>query len=559
MKTFCKTIFLFSIFAVVGWQPTTIAQQTVGLFTNNSGNQPGYVLFAPTASDTTYLIDKCGYRIHTWGSNYHPGLACYLLNDGNLLRAGNTQNTYFNGGGQGGIIEKRDWNNNLIWSYTISDSLQCQHHDIHQLPNGNVLAIVWEKHTDSAAIANGRNPANVGTNFWSEKIIEVQPTGATGGNIVWQWRVWDHLVQHFDTTKLNYAVVPLHPELVNLNYNPGSASDWLHINGLDYNAATDEIIMSVHNFNELWIIDHSTSTAQAASHSGGIHLHGGDLIYRWGNPQAYGRGALANKKFYTLHNAQWIADSLHDGGKIMVFNNGSGRPTGSYSSVDIIQPPVDSLGNYSIVGNNAFLPDSAEWSYVASPPTSFYSNIIGGAQRIQNGNTLICNGRNGIFFEIDSAKNIVWDYVNPAVANGCLSQGDTAQNNSSFRAGFYPVNYAGFAGNVLTPGAPLELNPTPYSCNMLASVAEIKSENNFHFLNPFTDEIIFSTSQNEKNISVSLYDLTGREILSEKNICVNANEFISLSVSQNISSGIYLLKISSAKNNFVTKLFHEEN
>jgi hypothetical protein len=37
----------------------------------------------------------------------------------------------------------------------------------------------------------------------------------------------------------------------------------------------------------LWVIDHQTTTAQAASHTGGRYNKGGDLLYRWGNPQTY--------------------------------------------------------------------------------------------------------------------------------------------------------------------------------------------------------------------------------------------------------------------------------
>jgi hypothetical protein len=111
------------------------------MFYSYPGAADGYVLFAPGHSDTTYLIDKCGKRIHEWGSEYNPGLAVYLLNDGTLLRCGNVNNNQFMGGGQGGIVEKLDWNSNVLWSYEISDNTQCQHHDAIQLPNGNIVAI----------------------------------------------------------------------------------------------------------------------------------------------------------------------------------------------------------------------------------------------------------------------------------------------------------------------------------------------------------------------------------------------------------------------------------
>ncbi|MBC7865383.1 MAG: hypothetical protein IAF38_20575, partial [Bacteroidia bacterium] len=132
------------------------SQATIGLLQYGNGDLPGYVLYNPINYTSTYLIDKCGYKIREWQSSYPSGLAAYLLADGSMIRAGNVANTTFNAGGKGGIIEKWGFNGNFIWSYTISSTTQCQHHDIRVLPNGNVLALVWEKKTAAQAIALGR-------------------------------------------------------------------------------------------------------------------------------------------------------------------------------------------------------------------------------------------------------------------------------------------------------------------------------------------------------------------------------------------------------------------
>lgn len=265
----------------------------------------GYVLFSPINSTITYLIDKCGYSIHTWTSTHRPGQSVYFLSDGTLLRPGNMGNTVFNAGGNGGVVEQFAWNSTLLWSYSISSAVECQHHDVKKLPNGNILAIVWELKTVSEATLAGRNPSLLGNSLWSEKIVELQPVGSSSANIVWEWQVWDHLIQEYDSTKSNYGIVSQHPELLNLNYYTGSATaiDWLHINSIDYNAALDQIIVSSHSFNEVWIIDHSTSILEASSHSGGLSGRGGDLLYRWGNPIAYNRGTNVNRILYGQHNA----------------------------------------------------------------------------------------------------------------------------------------------------------------------------------------------------------------------------------------------------------------
>ena len=192
--------------------------QTVGLSQHSAGTlDDGYVLFAPNNAYTTYLIDRCGRQVKTWNSAYKPGQSVYILPDGTLLHTGNANNTTFNAGGKGGIIEKIDWNGNVTWSYTISDATKCQHHDAKILPNGNVLVIAWEKKTNTEAIAAGRNPSLVPNTLWSEQILEIQPVGSNGGNVVWEWHLWNHLVQDYDATKSNFNGVTANPQLMNLN------------------------------------------------------------------------------------------------------------------------------------------------------------------------------------------------------------------------------------------------------------------------------------------------------------------------------------------------------
>jgi len=147
------------------------SEQTVGLFFNTPQSYDGYTLFSPTASKTTYLIDNCGEKVHSWTSTTTPGNIAYLLDNGILLRTGRTYNPYFTAGGNGGLIQMLDWESNIIWEYYISDSIQCQHHDIEPLPNGNILALVWVSHTQDEIIQAGREIQML--ELWSEKLIEI--------------------------------------------------------------------------------------------------------------------------------------------------------------------------------------------------------------------------------------------------------------------------------------------------------------------------------------------------------------------------------------------------
>jgi len=447
------------------------AQQTVGLFLDDPRSFRGYTLFAPQQSSTTYLIDNHGKLVHGWASSFAPGLSAYLLEDGHLLRTaqyGPGGASKFNVGGAGGLIEEREWDGTPVWDYAYSSILHRQHHDIERLPNGNVLLIAWESKSSAEAIAAGRSPSFLTDGeLWPDHVIEVEPSGATGGVIVWEWHVWDHLIQDHDPTKDNYGVVADHPELVDVNYKatvgPNSgAADWTHTNSIDYNESLDQIVLSVHGLSEIWVIDHSTTTEEAAGHAGGDSGKGGDLLYRWGNPQAYDRGSEGDRKLFGQHDSRWIEADEPGAGNILIFNNGRNRPGGNQSTVDEIVPPVDVSGDYALDPDAAYGPSEALWSYPANPADAFFAQNISGAHRLPNGNTLICDGPSGTYFEVTPAQLTVWKYVNPITGSVPIVQGQPATGNATFRVHRYAPDYPAFAGKDLTPGDPLETRSSPF-------------------------------------------------------------------------------------------------
>lgn len=384
-------------------------------------------LFAPLGNKTTYLIDEDGNEVKTWESEYSPALSAYLLDDKTLLRTaslGQNGNSIFGStGGAGGLVQQFDWDGNLIWEFEHNSDNYLLHHDIEYLPNGNILMIAWEYKSEQEAIDAGRDPSllNEGE-LWPDKIIEVMPEGTNSGTIVWEWHVWDHLIQEYDSTKENYGIVSEHPEKINLNFTLNQANaDWNHINAVDYNEELDQILLTVRSFSEVWIIDHNLTTEKAAGNAG-------DLLYRWGNPQTYDRGTSSDQKLFVPHDGQWIEPGHAGENDILVFNNGQGRSDGDYSSVDQFTPPLDG-GSYLITSGNSFEPEALTWTYYSNPTSDFYANHISGAQRLSNGNTLICEGTEGRFFEVTSTGEIVWEYINPYIVSS--PQGD---NNTAFRA-----------------------------------------------------------------------------------------------------------------------------
>ena len=455
--------------------------QTVGLFTNLPGVQPGYTLFSPMQANTTFLLNNAGQYVHQWTSTYNPGRSEYLMTNGHLLRTCSlgAQSQLNTGGGEGGRLEERDWQNNLVWCYVQNTPTNMTHHDIALLPNGNVLMIMCEIKTLAEVLAagfqtNSQTQPSVlasGGGLLPDAIIEVQPAakdGTTNGTIVWQWHVWDHLVQNYDATKANYGVPSNHIELIHAN--AGALQQfWNHFNGIDYNPQLDQILISSRNQCEIWVIDHSTTTVQAAGHTGGRCGKGGDLLYRWGNPAINNLTDATHKEMlWQQHCATWIPSNCPGAGHILIHDNGIGRASPAYTSIDEIVPTVDANGFYTGQSNAYFGPTNYFWQYTNSQATNYFSPEISGAQRQPNGDTLITWGTRGILFEVNSNLQSIWQYINP-VTTTPLAQGSTIPFdpnsntnfplqtlNEVFKAHRYPTNFPGFAGKDLTPRSTIE-------------------------------------------------------------------------------------------------------
>ena len=497
---------------------------TVGLISSvSSGAYEGYTLFAPSNAKTTYLVDMQGNQVHSWQSDLVP-MTAELLPDGSLIRAGRVPTQGVPAGqakqwapGTSGRIEKFDWDGNLTWSYTLATPDEHLHHDFEVKPNGNVLLITWERKTYAEAVQAGRRPDDVpvapGTvtpqtpngirELWPDSIIEVRPntpaegeTYAEGGEIVWRWDLWDHLVQNVDRTKDNFGNVARSAHKIDVNYYlkgtgmGGVPADWTHFNSIDYNADLQQICVSSREFSEFWIVDQSTTTEEARGSTGGLGGKGGDILFRWGNPAAYGRGTWQNQQLHYQHDPQWIKPGLPGAGNILVFDNGwSSTPKRpSFSRVLEVKLPYDGRGGYTSATARA----PVVWQYFSNPLNSFFARIISGAQRLPNGNTLINEGTEGRFFEVTRQRQIVWEYRNPVVnasPSGILRQGQRPPiqtqilnlgipgvfQNLTFRAYRYGTDFSGFVGRDLTPQGPIERPRTGVTPSVATAFAGLGS------------------------------------------------------------------------------------
>jgi len=513
------------------------------------------------------LINNEGRLVHQWtASQYEPGQSVYLLENGHLLRTCMTKGKLSTGGGEGGRIEEYDWDGKLVWEMNISTDAYMQHHDIRPLPNGNIIMLVVEKKIYAEVLAAGFNPSKLQPEVQQKGMMlpdcvyEIKPAKPAGGTIVWEWHVWDHLIQDYDPTKSNYGDVKNHPELID------AAGDqkilpmfWNHMNSIDYNPLLDQIALSVRNNSEVWIIDHSTTISESKSHSGGRCGKGGDLLFRWGNPLTYRMGTSSDQKLYQQHDAEWVRPGYPGAGNITVFNNGLGR---NYSSVDEFTPPIDANGNYTRMSQQAFGPANFCWTWQATPPGDMFAEAISGAQRLPNGNTLIDDGTHGTFIEVTQSGEVVWKYICPVALTGPLLQGSALPDdparagekmNAVFRVYKYPSTYAAFTGRDLSPGSSIE---------KYASLVEEKErslpvafELKQNYPNPFNPSttIRYQMPSNAA-VVLKIYDIAGHEVKTLINeIQSQGWHEIALSASD-LAGGAYFYRLTAGSYNSIKKM-----
>ena len=446
-------------FAVEGRPPDWV-NTPLGLAIGKPEVSAGFVLFT-NGSAGTFLIDNAGQVAHQWE---HALVNTKLLPNGNLM------------GTLAGFLHEMDPQSKPVWEYKPPLPM---HHDYLKLPNGNLLLLLAHNRSAAEAVAAGANPEFVDEErgLTHDVLVEVRPSYPIGGEIVWQWSLWDHLIQDFDPTKENYGDVAAHPQRVDLNYGLANLSqseklpdraDWSYGNALDYRPELDQVLISARNFSEVWVIDHSATQEEAATGKGGRSGSGGDLLFRWGNPRAHRAGTAAEQQLFWPHSAHWIPPGLPGAGNILVFDNGDEFEgfERNYSRVVEFEYPLADGKPPAPARGQPFAPARPVWEYVGDPPSSFYSRRTSSVQRLANGNTLVLAGLQGTMFEVTPGGETVWQYVSPLDAVMALAQGDPMPirrqrgrlvwANMLFRVRKYPPDHPGLEGLDLRPKGALE-------------------------------------------------------------------------------------------------------
>ncbi|KAK3252676.1 hypothetical protein CYMTET_38039 [Cymbomonas tetramitiformis] len=461
----------------------------------------GYTLFGHVPSsgfngvDYTYLINMAGQLVHYWWHPYAPDVkVSRLLENGNLLRLSWLPNAPFVGTyDAAGAVQEMDWDGRIVAECIIKENgnstspAVAGHHDAVKVADGRYLVLVWRIESKEFCFDLGLNPdSHIGSRMFQgnpgddtayrpydsegcmiDGIVEYE---AQQGDAIgectkrWEWWMDDHVVQDFyPQNNETYSNPAYHPRLIDINYWLGMWNDQtsfippqtLHLNAIDYNADLDQVMTSSFNKGEIYIIDHSTTTAEAKGSTGGKLGFGGDLAYRYGNPAAYRRGK-EGRPFQTMfkcHSAYWVPKGLPGAGNIMYFDNGFGQgdsaPQGfDFSSAAEITPPINaSTGQYFLEHDGYFGPNDLTWHY-DDDACQCTSDRFGGVQRLPNGNTLLTHSYDGFWLkEVTKEGKVVWEFMHPDTWSDWAADAHA----ESFRAWRYSANYTGLKGKILEP------------------------------------------------------------------------------------------------------------
>ena len=351
----------------------------------------GYTLFN-SRNQTSYLIDMNGNAVHSWP---RIGLPSEMISPA------------LNGGTKGHVIVQKEtttfdnqtlwilgWDGEVIWEWgeKAPGGKAQQVHDQSPLPDGGMLVLAKLIHI---------NPDVSPEPIHDHAIYEVD----RAGKVVWTWRASEHLTEMALTgEKLELLLSPNsrgRAGLVVINaMQPLGANKWLAAEDLRFHP--DNIMICCREANILAIIEKSS----------------GKIVWQIGPdyPAAYDFTA---KQFSGdcprpidcisgPHDAHMIGPGLPGAGNVLVFDNQG--PAGF--------PPVYlDIFPASRVLEIDPISEQIVWQYDAScsnqPLWTFFSSFISGAERLANGNTLICEGMHGRLFQVAPDGEIVWEYINP--------------------------------------------------------------------------------------------------------------------------------------------------
>lgn len=330
--------------------------------------------------------------------------------------------------GYGSIVEMR-WDSTIVRTIT---SAQLGgggfHHAFTLTKKGTILAIALENYNGGCG----------------EKLVEYDPNL---GQVIWEWHTNDHVGTN------NAAKVP-----------QKSGQDPYHVNGVDLDPDRNLIVFSAHNTFEVYVVDHSTTTQQAAGTTGGTFGQGGDILFRFGYPSNYGISGGLQYISTAVHSPRWVPKGYPGEGNIVLFANKSPQSTNSYATGYEVRPFLS--------GTTFAKKASGEFDYeiLFAGVGSATTTNMGGMDKLPNGNWLVT------YVNSNKAAEYEAGTVNQSIANAVKTW--SAGSSNGIRR--YPLCHLGLAKIAETRPAVAAIydadacdafgyNPTPSSSAVVGS------------------------------------------------------------------------------------------
>ena len=321
------------------------------------------------------LVDMNGRTVNEWRFDAEPDRPgvdrARLLEDGHVL--------VMRGGmmSENGLLQEYGWGHELVWEYvpegvTPHKNLLGPHHDVFRKPDGNTLTVCREA-VPAEYLKRVREPTWQGQTIYGDAIVEVDPDG----EVVWGW----HSHEHLDLNHYRLLASPNWPA----GPHNSTVCDWTHVNTVQalpenrWFDAGDErfrpgnVLISPRQMDTVYLVDRDSQ----------------EIVWEYSGEYF---GGLSGQ-----HEPHMIEKDLPGAGNILIFDNGAS--------------PWNDLGHAGASYVLEVNPATKELVWVYDKWQQFHATYTSSAQRLRNGNTLICESAGKRVFEVTVEGETVWEYV----------------------------------------------------------------------------------------------------------------------------------------------------
>lgn len=325
-------------------------RSSTGVLGHNSDKaSPGYTLFTPLNGTTAYLIDMDGDVEHSWDLPYPPGLYGYLTPQGTLLYNAQLAPEDVNEF-LGEVPFRGGAVLEIDWDGNVLNETKHQDHHHDGIRLSNGNLMLLCLEPISDDIASSVSGGAPDSEWNGLMHADYIVEVTPSGEEVWRWNSWDHL----------------DPQEDGITAVQDTREEWTHGNAVS-EMSDGNLLVSFRNNSTVVMVDRQS----------------GEMAWKLGGPPL----------------AQQHAPNELENGNILIFDNGTHRLDFflPYSQVVEVDPETSEI----------------VWSYSEANRIDFFSPLISNAQRLPNGNTLICEGNSGRFFEVTVEGEVVWEYISP--------------------------------------------------------------------------------------------------------------------------------------------------